>query len=294
MTVTLSTPQASEVRLAASSPLRHSAAVVLSVLIGLVSAWWVGRHSGLQASSDTGYWLGVAGGVAMLALFVYPMRKRMKSMRRFGATRGWFVAHMILGLAGPWLILVHCGFRIGSVNAAVALLSMLVVAISGVVGRYLYVQVHHGLTGKRTELGELRAELTDGHARTQNQLNAIPQARDLLFAFEDAVVGGRWKPGTTPWPMLRLALRAHRVQRRVRHIANKSLRQVNIQGGNRAKRALRRAWLEQSRAHLSQVLRVAHFASWERLFSLWHVLHLPFVYLMVICALVHVVAVHAY
>jgi hypothetical protein len=42
------------------------------------------------------------------------------------------------------------------------------------------------------------------------------------------------------------------------------------------------------------VLQVAHFASWERLFSLWHVLHLPFVYLMVICALVHVFAVHAY
>jgi hypothetical protein len=53
-------------------------------------------------------------------------------------------------------------------------------------------------------------------------------------------------------------------------------------------------WKRQAGDHVAQVLRVAQLAAWERLFALWHVLHIPFVYVMVICAIAHVVAVHAY
>jgi hypothetical protein len=42
------------------------------------------------------------------------------------------------------------------------------------------------------------------------------------------------------------------------------------------------------------VVRVAQYTAYERVFALWHVAHLPFVYLLVISAVVHVVAVHAY
>jgi len=38
----------------------------------------------------------------------------------------------------------------------------------------------------------------------------------------------------------------------------------------------------------------AQFATYERLFSLWHVLHVPFVYMLVVSAVVHVIAVHMY
>jgi hypothetical protein len=42
------------------------------------------------------------------------------------------------------------------------------------------------------------------------------------------------------------------------------------------------------------VVRVAQYNAYERVFALWHVAHLPFVYLLVISAVVHVIAVHAY
>jgi hypothetical protein len=42
------------------------------------------------------------------------------------------------------------------------------------------------------------------------------------------------------------------------------------------------------------VVRVAQFTAYERLFALWHVLHVPFVYLLVLTACFHVFAVHAY
>jgi hypothetical protein len=46
--------------------------------------------------------------------------------------------------------------------------------------------------------------------------------------------------------------------------------------------------------YLEAVVRVAQYSAYERLFALWHLAHLPFVYLLVISAVVHVVAVHAY
>jgi hypothetical protein len=48
------------------------------------------------------------------------------------------------------------------------------------------------------------------------------------------------------------------------------------------------------RRYLNAVVRVAQFTAYERLFSLWHVAHIPFVYLLVISSIVHVIAVHAY
>lgn len=255
--------------------------VLLLGLLALGGAAWLGRVGGPVAYSKLGYWLGVAGGLAMLALFAYPLRKRLAWMKNLGATRHWFIAHMLLGLLGPWLILVHCGLRIGSLNAAVALLSMLVVAASGVVGRFLYVRIHRGLSGERADLGELRAQLRSDHAGVGEQLASLPQVREALFAFEQRALAGA---SAAPWRMLALGWTAWRLLRQLKaEIARATADPV-----------LRPRWQHQASAHLGQVLRVAQFAAWERLFALWHVLHIPFVYLMVVCAVVHVIAVHAY
>jgi hypothetical protein len=40
--------------------------------------------------------------------------------------------------------------------------------------------------------------------------------------------------------------------------------------------------------------RVAEFQAYERLFSLWHALHLPLIFMLIVAAVVHIVAVHVY
>jgi hypothetical protein len=62
----------------------------------------------------------------------------MRSLRTFGSVVFWFRLHMTLGLIGPTLILFHANFRLGSLNSNVAMFAMLLVAASGIVGRYLY------------------------------------------------------------------------------------------------------------------------------------------------------------
>ena len=118
-------------------PLLFGSAVVVVLWIG-----WANRDdNGLTPESGIGYWLGIAGGSLMLLLLLYPLRKRIKALRTLGSVGFWFRTHMILGVIGPVLVLLHTNFKLGSINSNVALLAMLVVAVSGVVGRYLYSKI---------------------------------------------------------------------------------------------------------------------------------------------------------
>ncbi|WP_053076658.1 hypothetical protein [Caenimonas sp. SL110] len=270
--------------------------VYLAIAALVLGAWGVVDMTGLKAGSDTGYWLGVAGGVMMLLLFAYPLRKRVRVMQHWGAAKWWFAVHMLLGIGGPVLILVHSTFHIGSLNAGVALYSMLIVAASGVVGRFLYLRTHRGLSGELEGLAQLHRRLGLHHDSLHRMFEDAPAVERELLAFEaDALrVPGRWGRharafAVLPWRQLAARRRCM------------AALQLAVQRRARARNwnaARRRAEYLSMREHvldyLQLALRAAQFDSATRLFSLWHVLHVPFVYVMVLCALVHVVAVHAY
>jgi hypothetical protein len=77
--------------------------LLLAALLG--AAWQISRMGLLQSSDDASYWIGVAGGACMLALFVYPLRKYTRFMQGWGRVKAWFWIHLALGIFGPWLIL---------------------------------------------------------------------------------------------------------------------------------------------------------------------------------------------
>jgi len=271
---------------------------LLYLALGLLvaSAWWVSRLGLFAPTDDTSYWIAVTGGSMMLSLFLYPLRKRVAAMARWGHVRTWFVVHMTLGILGPWLILVHSSFRVGSLNAAVALYSMCVVVFSGVVGRFIYVRVHRGLEGERTSFRELqqRAGLVESEARSW--LRFAPEVEAALLAFEQHELAAR--PGWRTW--LRQVLWLPLAQALQRRRCDRDLRRVL-----RA-RAVQECWTaEVFRArmrrsnklvarYLDAVVRVAQYKAYERLFALWHIAHVPVLLLLVASAVVHVVAVHAY
>ncbi len=107
--------------------------------------------------SGLGYALGIVGGSLMLLLLLYSARKRAPWLGFLGSVTGWFEAHMVLGVVGPILILFHANFRLGATNSNVALICMLIVSGSGLVGRYIYSRIHYGLYGRKTNLSELQS-----------------------------------------------------------------------------------------------------------------------------------------
>ena len=268
----------------------------LALLVLVIATALVARARPFAPGSDTGYWIGVGGGIAMLLLFLYPLRKHLAFARNWGRLRIWFAVHMVLGIVGPLLIVLHSTLRLGSLNATVAFASMMLVASSGVVGRYLYVRIHHGLYGRRVSLGELRREAGFDSNRVHSRLAFAPQVERRLeaFAAHAGAIGGEGL--RKPWRFFLLGGNAWLERRRCYAELRRELESHAVQerwSGEKFQRRLRSTRLIVA-SYLHAVQRVAQFTVFDRLFSWWHVLHVPLVYMMVVTAIAHVIAVHMY
>ena len=149
-----------------AKPTRLYWPVVWTVVIAALLLW--GYHAHLERyispRRGVGYWLGIVGGSMMLLLLIYSARKRAAWLRWMGGIPLWFEIHMMLGVVGPILILFHCNFKLGATNSNVALICMLLVAGSGVVGRYIYTRLHARMDGHELTLEQLKAVGSRGAA----------------------------------------------------------------------------------------------------------------------------------
>lgn len=265
-------------------------AVVLALWIG-----WLNREdNGLTAGSGVGYWLGIAGSTLMLVLLLYPLRKRIRSLGAIGTVTFWFRTHMVLGILGPALILWHANFRLGSINCSVALVTMLVVAGSGVIGRYLYSKIHVGLYGRKAQARQVVADADE----LKGFIGADPSVADQIVAHLNAftrlgtaapkgVLAGLvllpiigWRGAVVQMRLIAYARRAIAVEGRRRRRSQKIQRQ-QLAGVT--------AFVTR---HIGATKKAATFAVYERLFRFWHIFHVPLFILLVIVAIIHVFASH--
>jgi hypothetical protein len=249
----------------------------------------------LTAESGLGYALGIIGGSSMLALLLYPLRKRYRVMRFLGPVSVWFKAHMFLGVLGPILILYHASFQMGSTNSSVAMVCMLMVAGSGVIGRYLYSKIHNGLYGRRMSLEELRSEAASNQQDKGSGLGLLPGLMAELERLEKELMEPASGLLVVLNPFL-AGLRARLMQWRFGRAANALITRLSQERPVVAQHApnLKIAAMRYGERRLQAARRVAQFQLFEKAFSLWHVLHFPIFLMMVLTAIVHVVAVHMY
>jgi hypothetical protein len=262
------------------------------VLVGLSIwvAYKVATGNYYTPRSNFGFYLGVVGSVMMLLMLAYPLRKHMRWMQRWGALKHWFRIHMIMGIVGPTLVLFHSTFHLRSTNATVALFSMLGVVISGIIGRFVYTKIHHGLYGRRASLEKIQAELTGRSKDAKSRLHFAPRVEQWLQSFErDSVPLDRSFTSHLFSPLtlgLKRTILTFRCTRELRRIL-KTERHPEFRGG--ATEASRLA-----SSHLRECQRVAQFSTYERFFSLWHVLHIPLIYILAACTIFHIVAAYMY
>lgn len=261
--------------------------IVILLLLGL--GWYQSNDSYLEAESGLGYALGIIGGSLMLLLLLYPLRKRLRAMDRFFSVKFWFRIHMLFGLLGPIAILYHASFSIGSLNSTIALVCMLLVASSGLVGRYFYVKIHHGLYGARTLITEYQAM---AEKRREVLVRALPHGEKIIGELQALE-----KFGTTQAHGLIHSLRLRKMTRnetkRIRKLVRKILRH-EYKKGNRISRKAAYVIRQSIEEYFGAVKRGADLRVNERLFSWWHILHFPLFIMMLITGIVHVFVVHMY
>ncbi len=281
-------------------PSTSLAAKLFSILVVTVVIFgWMHREEIYLYTPEfgLGYYLGIAGFTMMILILMYPLRKYVRSMRNWGSVSHYFTLHVVLGTLGPVLILFHANFQVHSLNSSVAFYAMLLVAGSGLIGRFIYTHVHHGLFGRHLTLQELQQLC----GMTEDELDheaTIPESvRHHLHEFERTELkrsGSFWlglkrliliRPLKTTW------------------VKNKAIhdlrREIKIRAKNeRWEKGILRQRYEHDKeiisAFLSAVCRTASFRTYERLFSLWHAVHVPFYILMVLAAIYHIIAVHMY
>jgi hypothetical protein len=283
-------------RAASEKPDRSFGAVMVSTTLGIAIAYAIGRSGWFTPGDNTGYYMGLVGGVMMLLLLLYPLRKHVAALRNWGKVKHWFSVHMVLGISGPILVLAHSTFHMRSTNAAVALICMLVVAGSGIVGRFFYTKVHRGLYGEKLNLQELQVQSGLESAEIKSRLHFAPVVEKRLADFQAYALAKHEGLGGETVRFASLGVRRYNAYRACRRELAVALRaSAEARGWDEPKYQRRlRAASDLVNEFLGASQRVAEFSVYDRLLQLWHVAHVPLVYLLVISAIAHVVAVHMY
>jgi hypothetical protein len=271
--------------------------VGLVAVTALVAGFYLKKYEIFVPSEGVGYKLGIAGGCTMLLLLLYPMVKRTRLFGGVAKAAFWFKWHMLLGIVGPVLIFYHSNFSTGATNSNIALGCMILVAGSGVIGRFIYAKVHNGVHGARLDVGSLLAKATRlmqgmeddvggaSGAVTKTLANfsesALPKTSGLFKNFVNAI--------TLP---VRASIARGRIMVEVRGTVRANSLTQNWS------RAQEKMHLELARQHvlefLGAVSRAAQLTLWERMFSLWHIFHVPLFFLLLVSGVIHVIAVHLY
>lgn len=231
-------------------------------------------HDLLRPGGRLGVLLGVVGTGLMLAMLSYTVRKWLP-LGFPGSPAWWLRFHMLCGVMGPTLIVLHGGLYLPSGIVAVAFWCMVAVALSGVFGRYVYghfPRTAAGLemtaSGAKASLADLRAELVamTAGADAERLGAAVTLASDL-----DREV-------LSVFGLAGLDLEVRRRARRVRSLLAGAPLPPDVR--SRATTAL-----------LGQLRMRRNLAGWQvsrRLFRYWHLFHEPLAKAMYLIVAWHV------
>ena len=270
--------------------------IIITLL--MVVGYFISRDQLYKPGDKVGYNIGLVGGVMMLTLLFYPLRKRIGFLRNFAPLPKWFKWHMIFGILGPALIMFHSTFRIGSINAGVALICMLLVSGSGIFGRFFYTKIHFGLYGRQASIKQMQEDL-EGQGDVKSIFSFAPDIQKRLVDFHDSVMKSSKKGGFRIWDFLTMGIRVSWLTRRlVRQLEDVMYSDANEKKWNDIQmKRLDQLFFQNEqfiRSYLKNLQELAQFSTYEKLFSLWHIFHVPLVYMLVFSAIWHVIAVHMY
>lgn len=209
----------------------------------------------LKPGGTLGQAFGMVGAGLMTVMLLYSVRKRVKPLRKAGPLSVWLDFHIFCGVLGPLLIILHSSFKVQGL-VALSFWSMIAVALSGVLGRYLYLQIPRTRAGDERTLAEVEAESRELSTR----LHELGLDKDAVQELET------------------IAATKGAIARRMR------LRRFERRYGGRELVAVieRKAALHR---------RILLFHRLQELFHHWHVFHKPFAIVMYLFMIVHIAVV---
>lgn len=233
-------------------------------------------HSVLKPSGVLGHGMGILGSLLIIiGVSVYMARKRYRFLSRVGLLKYWLEFHIFLCTLGPILVLFHTAFKFGGL-VAISFWSMVAVFMSGIIGRFIYLQIPHSIEGRELSLSEVRGMKTDIVAIVRSTFNLDEESYKTLA---DSL-NKRFEPIHAN-PVIRY-FRKYFDDRRSFRTVKTVLKKDRLHG------AERRKILALIKNDISLSRRIDHLDTMQKFFKYWHVIHLPFALVMLIIMVIHV------
>lgn len=266
--------------------------LVSSVIMVIVASAWLkwGQFS-FVADYAFIYNSGLVGGLLMLLALTYSLRKRLAVFRNTGKVESWYYVHLCAGIGGPLLIIFHSSFAIKSVNSLIAIVAMTMIVFSGALGRFLFTRLSFIMHSKLERIDREEAQLFDSLVKYDSEVIRKHLSRLTLTCL------------TQPKTIFHIpyAYFLVRAQAAACYVAvGDQIAAVLIEVARRSR------WDEETllvtihnekhylRQYIKTLMDVSIVRSCEQLLSKWRLFHAPLMYLLLLCAIAHVLVVHAY
>jgi hypothetical protein len=241
-------------------------------------------HTAWKPGGAIGHGLGIIGSAMMLTLLLYSVRKRFRFMQNAGNIRFWLNYHIWLGITGPILVIFHTAFKLGGI-VAVSFWSMIGVALSGVLGRYLYLQIPRTLSGQELSGTELDAMDRDLQKQLQERFKLSESALQLIQHASGAASAGNREGWANAWYWLQQDITLPLRLRAIRH---------ELEAADGLSRSQMRQVMHVVKRKVRLSRRVAFLSSARALLHHWHLIHRPFALVMLVIMIVHVAVTIAF
>lgn len=235
-------------------------------------------HISLKPSGAWGHGLGIVGTLMMIiGVGIYMIRKRYRIFFNLGFLKHWLEFHIFLCSVGPVLVLYHTTFKFGGL-VSVSFWSMVLVVLSGVVGRFIYLQIPRTIEGRELSVQEL-IEIKERLAiRVRSVLS---EDASTLTEFERISSADRYKTLKLS-TALGFLYRDYFDIKRVMRLFNKRIKLIGIDKNKR------KELIKAAKSELTIARRIAFLRTSQKLFHLWHIFHLPFAIAMFVIMVIHV------
>lgn len=241
-----------------------------------------GLLAGYKVSNqpNRGIWhlVGWIGSACFVVMMLYSMRKHFKFMQNAGSIRYWLDIHMFLGIVGTLLVTAHSTYKFGGI-VALSYWSAVLVAVSGFLGRYLYVQIPRSISGQELKMDEISEIMDDitlelekvskGQFDVQHYFERIagPKAGRELSAF--GALMALFTTDIKNMAMMYGIWRGLKANRQIPdHVRNRVFKLIREKG--RLVRSI-------------EFLEASH-----KLLHYWHVFHKPFAIIMFLVMFLHI------
>jgi hypothetical protein len=235
-------------------------------------------HNSLKPSGTIGHGLGIIGTFMMiLGVGIYMVRKRYRNLFNLGYLKHWLEFHIFLCSVGPVLVLYHTAFKFGGI-VSVSFWSMVLVVLSGVVGRFIYLQIPRTIQGRELSVQEL-IEIKEKLAiRVRSVLS---EDTSTLTEFERISSSERYKS----FKLLTAIGYLHRDFFDIKRVMRLFKKRIKLIGIDKIQR---KELMKAAKSELTMARRIAFLRTSQKLFQLWHIFHLPFAITMFVIMIIHV------